>query len=114
MGRTFTGRTEDVDSVFLGAEFWKPNKKISGRVARVFDSQNGPCYVLEPVDGVEIDGEKQDTASIGNLTGFRMALQAAKVDRLLVGDMLSLTCTGLHQTGKGSDRPNFLVEVVRP
>lgn len=114
MSKQFRGRTEDADSVFLGAEFWKPGVKIAGKVVRAFASENGPCYVLDLVGAVEFEGERVDQVSIGNLTGFRMALQAAGLERLQVGDQIHLECTGLKATTKGSPRPNFEIEVNRP
>lgn len=114
MGKTYKGRTEDADSVFLGAEFWKVGVKIAGKVIRTFESENGPCYVLDLVNAVELDGERVDQVSIGNLTGFRMALQAAGLEHLQVGDQIHLECTGLKPTTKGSPRANFAVEVTRP
>lgn len=114
MAKRFTGKTEDADAPFLGAEYWQEGKTVSGKVAHIFQSNNGPCYVLSPVDGAQIDGDTLESCTIGNLTGFNMALRAAGLDKLLVGDMVSLECTGLHQTGKGNARPNFQVEVIRP
>ena len=114
MGKQFKGRTEDADSVFLGADFWKPGVHVAGKVIRTFDSENGPCYVLQLTQPVKIDGEAIDEVSIGNLTGFRMALQAAHVDRLQVDDGIHLECTSLKATTKGSPRANFEIEVNRP
>jgi hypothetical protein len=114
MAKQFHGRTEDADSVFLSAEFWKPGVRIAGKVIRTFGSENGPCYVLDLVNAVELDGERVDEVSIGSLTGFRMALQAAGLERLQVGDQIHLECTGLKATTKGSPRPNFGIEVSRP
>lgn len=114
MPKQFRGRTEDADSVFLGAEFWKEGVKIAGKVIRTFESENGPCYVLDLVSVVELDGEHVDQVSVGNLTGFRMALQAAGLDGLQVGDQIHLECTGLKPTTKGSPRANFEIEVNRP
>ena len=114
MSKTFKGRTEDADSVFLGADFWKVGVKIAGKVTRTFVSENGPCYVLQLVNPVQLDSEPVDEVSIGNLTGFRMALQAAGLDKLQVGDAVHLECTGLKSTTKGSPRANFEIEVTRP
>jgi hypothetical protein len=114
MSKQFRGRTEEADSVFLSAEFWKPGVKIAGIVVRAFESENGTCYVLELTNPVEVDGESVDQVSIGNLTGFRMALQAAKLERLQPHDQVHLECTGLKPTTKGSPRPNFAIEVHRP
>jgi hypothetical protein len=114
MSKLFRGRTEGADSAFLSAEFWKPGVKIAGKVVRTFGSDNGPCYVLDLVNAVELDGERVDQVSIGNLTGFRMALQAAGLEALQVGDQIHVECTGLKPTSKGSPRANFDVEVTRP
>jgi len=114
MGKQFKGRTEDAGSVFLSASFWKPGVKIAGKVNRIFESENEPCYVLDLVSPVQFDGESVDRISIGNLTGFRMALQAAGLERLQVGDQVYLECTGLKATTKGSPRVDFEIEVTRP
>lgn len=114
MNRTFKGRTEDADSGFLNAEFWKPGVKIAGKVIRMFGSENGLCYVVELITPVELDGEHVHQVSIGNLTGFRMALQAAGLEGLQVGDQVHVQCTGLKPTTKGSPRANFEIEVTRP
>ena len=114
MSRQFKGKTEDADSVFLSAEFWKPGTRVAGKVNRTFESENGPCYVLDLVSPVQFDGESVEQVSIGNLTGFRMALQAAGIDRLQVNDTVHLECTGLKSTTKGSPRANFEIEVTRP
>jgi hypothetical protein len=114
MSKQFRGKTEDADSVFLGADFWKPGTKIVGRVVRSFDSENGPCYVLDLLKPVEIYGEAVQQVSIGNLTGFRMALQSAGLQKLEVSDSIHLECTGVKPTMKGSPRANFEIEVTRP
>lgn len=114
MPKQFKGRTEDADSVFLGAEFFKPGVKIAGTVIRTFDTENGPCSVITLLSPVQVEGEVLEQVSIGNLTGFRMALQAARLESLLKGDQIHLECTGLKQTTKGSPRPNFALEVTRP
>lgn len=87
---------------------------MAGKVVRMFDSENGPCAVLALVDPVKLDGKVEEIASIGNLTGFRMALQAAGLaDGLQVGDHIHVECTGKTSTDKGSPRVNFEVEVNR-
>lgn len=113
MSRTFRGRTEDAAAPFLDAKFWTPGVGVAGRVIRRFDSENGPCAVLALVDPVKLDGKLEETASIGNLTGFRMALQAAGLESLQVGDQLHVECTGKTSTEKGSPRVDFEVEVTR-
>jgi hypothetical protein len=114
MSRQFKGKTEDADSVFLSADFWKPGVRVVGRVLRTFDSANGICYALDLVTPLQMDGDSVDQVSVGNLTGFRMALQAAGLDRLQVGDQVHLECTSLKSTTKGSPRANFEIEVTRP
>lgn len=109
----FKGRTEDADSPFLAADFWKPGRKVAGKVVRTFETENGVCYVLALVEPVTIGGEEFEEVSVGNLTGFRMALQAAGLERLRTGDLIHLECTGLKPTTKGSPRANFAIEVNR-
>jgi hypothetical protein len=114
MTKQFRGKTEDADSIFLSAEFWKPGVKVAGKVARTFESENGPCYVLDLLTPVLVDGESADRVSIGNLTGFRMSLQSCGLERLQPGDTIHLECTSLKPTTKGSPRANFEIEVTRP
>jgi hypothetical protein len=113
MSKQFRGRTQDADSIFLGADFWTPEKEIAGKVVRTFDSENGPCYVLALLNPVQIGGEHVEEVSIGNLTGFRMALQSAGLERLSTGDLVHLRCTSLKPTSKGSPRANFEIEITR-
>ena len=98
---------------FLGAEFWKPGVSIFDKVVRSFESENGPCYVVRLTTPLTFAGESVEEVSIGNLTGFRMALQAAKLERLTVNDVIRLECTGMKPTAKGSPRANFEIEVER-
>ena len=90
MSRQFKGRSEGASAPFLDAKFWAPGVSVAGRVIRTFASENGPCYVLDLVDGVKVNGSTSEQVSIGNLTGFRMALQAAGLDSLQVNDAISL------------------------
>ncbi len=117
--KIYRGRTEDAEAPFLGLEFWTVGKKISGVVVRQFVTKlegalSGPCSVVQLVDPVEVGGESCDEISVGNLAGFVMAMQAAKLDRLHVGDKLVLTCTGLKAPKKEgySPRVNFEIEVT--
>lgn len=114
MSRTFRGRTEHAAAPFLDAKFWSPGVKVTGRVTRMFHSENGPCAVLALIDPVKLDGKMEEIASIGNLTGFRMALQAASLESLEVGDQVYIECTGKTSTEKGSPRVDFELEVTRP
>ena len=115
----FRGRTEDAEAIFLDAKFWKPGVSISGRVVRQFQSTHGTCFVVELVTPVtlsaDVNAKKEHTVSIGNLTGFRMALEAAGLnDGLEIDDAIFLECTSISKTKKDSDQPNFEIEVNRP
>ena len=77
MRKQFKGKSEGAAAPFLDAKFWAPGTKVAGKVIRTFESENGRCYVLDLIDGARINGAITDQVSIGNLTGFRMALQAA-------------------------------------
>lgn len=114
MSKQFRGRTEDAAAPFLDAKFWTPGVKVAGKVIRMFDSENGPCAVLALIEPVKLDGKLEEVASIGNLTGFRMALQSAGLELLQPGDQIHVECTGKTSTEKGSPRVNFEVEVNRP
>ncbi|MFZ0413913.1 MAG: hypothetical protein WAM15_03635, partial [Candidatus Acidiferrales bacterium] len=111
MAKQFRGCTEDADAPFLDAKFWAPGTKVAGKVMRTFKSENGPCAVIALLDPVKLDGKLEEIASIGNLTGFRMALQAAGLESLEAGDQVHVECTGKTTTDKGSPRVNFEVEV---
>ena len=111
MPRKMEGRTSDVSNNFLGSEFWDEGVSIKGRVLRKFESANGQCYALELSDPVEIDGEPTKEVALGNLTGLRMAIQAAGVSDLEVGDSIELQCTGLQPTGKGNPRIDFKIQI---
>jgi len=114
MGKQFRGRTEDAAAPFLDAKFWTPGVAVAGRVIRIFESENGPCAVLALVDPVRLEGKMEEIASIGNLKGFVMALQAAGLEALQVSDHIHVECTGKTSTEKGSPRVNFAIEVTRP
>jgi len=115
----FQGRTEDAEAPFLDAGFWKEGVKVTGLVERSWESENGECYVLTLSDSVTLkigDAETEvETISIGNMTGFRMAMDAAKCKKLVPGDYVTLECTGIKKATKPghSPRPNFDVKVIR-
>jgi hypothetical protein len=113
MSKTFKGRTEDADAIFLSADFWRAGARLAGKVVRCFETANGNCYVIDLLTPIELDGEIQERVTLGNLTGFRMALQAAGLERLLSGDVIHVECTSSKVTTKGSPRPNFELEITR-
>ncbi len=108
------GQTNDVAGTFLGAEFWRPGVNISGRVLRKFESANGLCYALDLSEPVQVNGLETSEVALGNLTGLKMAMQAAGVNELQVGDEIELHCTALQPTSKGNDRIDFRIEIQRP
>ena len=107
------GRSGDVANNFLGSDFWRPGVHIRGNVMRQFESANGPCYALELDSPVELNGANTYEAALGNLTGLRMALQAAGIEDLRVGDRIYLECTELQPTSKGNPRIDFKIEIER-
>ncbi len=121
---TFEGRTVDADAPFLGAEFWKEGVSVTGIVTKVFETQNvsetgvvkkGKAYQLRLDDPVVIDGEEWDRASVGNLAGFKMALDVAKVPQLVLKDSITIVCEGVKAAKKEgySGRINFKITVSR-
>ena len=110
MGKT-SGKTTEADAPFLGADFWTQGKSINGEVLYSFQTENGPAYALQLVKPVEFDGKEHRIVALGNLAGFRMALQAAERIRLQVGDRVFLRCVSETESGKGSPRVDFEVEV---
>jgi hypothetical protein len=113
--QVFKGRTEDAAAPFLGAEFWSKDKVVVGVIERSFETKNGVCFVLRSMKPVEVDGEDVDRFSVGNMAGFKMALQAAGLIALRVGDKVWMKCTGETPATKegNSPRVNFEVEVTR-
>lgn len=119
----FEGRTVDADAPFLGAEFWKEGVSLTGIVSKVFEVENvkdgiakkNKAYVLLVKDPIEIDGEEWDRVSVGSLAGFKMALDVAKVNALLVKDIVTITCEGFTASKKEgySPRLNFKITVQR-
>jgi hypothetical protein len=108
------GESKNVANNFLGSEFWDEGTAIRGKVMRQFESANGRCYALELSEPVEVNGQETNEVALGNLTGLRMALQAAGVEELEVGDTIELECTGLQPTSKGNDRIDFKIRIERP
>jgi hypothetical protein len=110
---TFEGNTGEVANNFLGSEFWEEGTSIDGTVTRKFESANGQCYALELDKPVELNGAETREVALGNLTGLRMAIQAAGVEDLEVGDKIDLECTGLQPTSKGNARIDFHLKIER-
>jgi len=120
----FHGNTEDASAPIIGAGYWKKGTQIKGIVTGVFKTTVGPAYNLTldreiSVPGDVLSPEQKGTVtgtefSVGALKGFEMALRAAGVSVLIVGDQITIKCTGSEDTGKGSPRVNFDVEVIRP
>ena len=112
MGK-YTGKTQDAGAPILGAKFWKAGITISGKVTRSFDTVNGPCHEIVLDKPITVDGEKQRSASMGNMKGFGMALAAAGLESLQAGDSVVIKCLGSTKTGKGNPRIDFRIEVQR-
>ncbi len=107
------GESRDVANNFLGSEFWQPGTSVAGTVLRKFESANGLCYGLQLSEPVCLNEQETSEVALGNLTGLRMALQAAGVGELQVGDEIQLECTGLQPTNKGNDRIDFKIHIDR-
>lgn len=124
MSKTFGGKTSDAGAPILGSRAWEEGMKIDGVVIRSFATANGECYEVKLTKALRIDGEKVyppmngeqvlDKVSIGSMKGFMMALAAAGLDRLEPRDRITIQCIGFSSTGKGNDRVDFEVSVVRP
>ncbi|SRR5258708_6721747 len=118
--QVFEGRTAEAEAPFLGGDFWKVGFSVRGTVSRIyetdFDGKKGTCYVLDLDSPVEVDGEDWERASIGNLAGFRMALQSMKLERLRLNDEVEMECEDIKPAKKEgySPRPNFRLKVTRP
>lgn len=108
------GESRDVANNFLGADFWQRGTSVAGSVLRKFESANGLCYGLQLSAPVRLNEQETSEVALGNLTGLRMALQAAGVDELQIGDQIQLECTGLQPTNKGNDRIDFKIHINRP
>jgi hypothetical protein len=107
------GSSKEIGNNFLGSDFWEPGVQISGVVRRKFDSANGQCYAIELAEPVDLNGGETREVALGNLTGLRMAIQAAGAEDLEVGDKFTLECTDLTPTGKGNPRIDFSIRIDR-
>ena len=109
----FRGRSDNVQGVFLGSEFWEEGTKIIGTVLGSFVTENGVCYRVGLGKPVKVAGSEEQLVSIGALKGFGMALQDAGLTGLQLKDKIVLVCTGRKQTGKASPLVEFEIEVHR-
>jgi len=108
----FHGKTEDTP--FLSAPYWQKGTKITGRVLRAFQTENGTAYAVKLHSPVKLGGGKEvSLVALGGLKGFEMALVSAGLDRLRPGDDLYLECVGKTASTKGADRIDFELEVSR-
>src|SRR3989304_2124769 len=76
MTKVCRGKTEDADAAMLGAPFWQVGQKLIGVVLWPFKTEVGDCYTLRLGKPVKVGDREQQVVSVGNLTGFRMALEA--------------------------------------
>lgn len=133
MTQQFSGATEEVAVPKLDAGFWSEGRTIEGVVEAIRQTEFGNppkkvfLYRLALSNSVEVEGDQCELVEVGNLSGFRMAMQAINekhpgVLPLMKGDVLSITCSGikratpeqLKRDPDWSDRPNFRVSVTRP
>ena len=98
MAQVIEGRTEDAQKPFLGAEFWQIGAVVEGFVQRVFQipGQKGNCYEL-CTEGVDLNGEPEETVNMSALSGFSMALQSVAPYELRVGDFIRIECTSIKE-----------------
>src|SRR5713226_8362018 len=117
--KVFQGRTVDADAPFVGGNFWEVGKVIRGEITKIkpsmLDGKSSLIYVVELEAPVDIDGEEWDRVSLGNLTGFQLAMQDAGIERLFLKDVIELECESVKKPKKEgySPRPNFLLKVNR-
>ena len=119
---TFSGETRN-GAPILGAGFWKKGTKLTGVVTNTFETANGVCYQLSLMDEITVPGQflfpKQDGKvtsrefAVGSLKGFEMALRACGCGELQVKDLVKIECIGLSDSGKGSPRVDFKIDVTR-
>lgn len=110
----FEGRTEDAEPYFfLEAEFWKDGLVVTGVITQVYPTEHGRLYAIRLSEPVLVDGQKRLEIAIGSMAGFPMALRAAGLLWLQVGDFIFVTCTGFTEIA-GRRRANFCVKGRRP
>ncbi len=115
--KEFDGRTTDVEAPFLSGEWWKEGVKIVGVVSKVRSTEEfGRTYTLDLREPVIVEGAEEEKVCMGNLTGFRMALEAMGLPNLILKDVVTVECVGFKPAKQEgySARPNFHVHVVRP
>ena len=90
-------------------------KKITGKVQRVFKTDLGPSAVIDLLTPVLKGGVELKQVTMGGLKGFQMALQAAGLDELKVGDAVFIEATGKMPPAEEGQSPMvmFYVEVDR-
>jgi hypothetical protein len=113
MSNKLEGRTDEVANNFLGSDFWRPGVGISGTVVRKFESANGQCYALELDEPVDLNNEPTQEVALGNLTGLRMAIQAAGAEDLQAGYKIALESTEQQPTSKSNPRIDFKLQIER-
>jgi len=89
--------------------------KVDGVVLRGFETDKGQAYTLELLKPVKVGEGLESRVSVGGMKGFEMALQAAGLSGLVVGDKVHLESTGTTPAKEAGHSPmvNFAVEVHR-
>lgn len=106
------GKTKDAQSPFLT---WKKGMSIQGTVTRQFETTTGQCFEISLAKPMTVEGQSEKKVSInGEKSGIRMALNAAGLEGLEIGDKIILGCTGTTPTNKGNPRVDFEIAVDRP
>jgi hypothetical protein len=98
----------------MGAKTWKKGLRLEGVCSRTFETQNGTCFEITLRNPTKVNGALEKKVSIGALKGFHMALNAAGLETLEVGDKVIIECTGTTETSKGNPRVDFNLAVDRP
>lgn len=132
MPQKFGGKTADAGVIILGAGYWAKGVRITGIYTRKFMTPIGECMeflcmlpksITVPTKNGKFDLSGQPTEidhfSIGNLTGFEMAVDVLKTSDgfgdFKMKDRVQIECVGLREsTGLGkSPMPEFELSVER-
>jgi hypothetical protein len=125
-GREIARRDLAGDAPFLSAGFWEEGKALHCEVVSLHKSSNGPFILVQLINPSSIEFESADgevtehhVVRIGNLAGLgnarRAVLAKQKQKFFVVGDVLTITCTGIVEPTKPgySPSPNFHLRIQR-
>jgi hypothetical protein len=115
----YKGNSSDSSAPLLSAKDFKKGTKLEGTITRRFETTNGICSEITLAPGkpfkLNRNGEtsEQKKVAVGALKGWEMAIGAAGLEALEVGDKIIAECVGFTPTTKGNPRVDFKIAIDR-